>query len=102
MLAGPFAFLAGALFFAVALEVWWAFGGRALMGIGVGLAASPATAAILEFGSLERAKNAASVTIGPRPSALLLGGGLTEYGPWPTRLCFWIFALFLIFLVIGT
>jgi MFS family permease len=41
MLAGLFASLAGALLFAVAPDMWWVFAGRALMGIGVGLAASP-------------------------------------------------------------
>src|SRR5271156_5199236 len=64
MLAGLFASLVGALLFAVAPDVWWVFAGRALMGIGVGLAASPSTAAILEFSSPERANNAASVTMG--------------------------------------
>src|ERR1700756_2064035 len=39
MLAGLFASLVGALLFAVAPDVWWVFAGRALMGIGVGLAA---------------------------------------------------------------
>src|SRR5712675_3783785 len=41
MLAGLFASLAGAVLFAIAPDVWWVFAGRALMGIGVGLAASP-------------------------------------------------------------
>jgi predicted MFS family arabinose efflux permease len=106
MLAGLWASLAGALLFAVAPDVWWVFAGRALMGIGVGLAASPSTAAILEFTSPERAKSAASVTMGAQAigfaTALLLGGALTQYGPWPTRLCFWVFAVFLIVLLIGT
>ncbi len=106
MLAGLFASLAGALLFAVAPDVSWVFGGRALMGIGVGLAASPSTAAILEFSSPKRAKSAALVTMGAQAigfaAALLLGGALTEYGPWPTRLCFWVLALFLIVLLIGT
>jgi MFS family permease len=106
MLAGLFASLTGALLFAVAPDVWWVFAGRGLMGIGVGLAASPSTAAILEFTSPERAKSAALVTMGAQAigftAALLLGGALTEYGPWPTRLCFWILALFLIILLIGT
>jgi MFS family permease len=62
MLAGLFASLVGALLFAVAPNVCWVFAGRALMGIGVGLAASPSTAAILEFTS--RNKSAASVTMG--------------------------------------
>jgi len=106
MLAGLLASLVGALLFAVAPDVWWVFAGRALMGIGVGLVASPSTAAILEFTSPERARSAASVTMGAQAigfaTALLLGGALTEYGPWPTRLCFWILALFLIVLLIGT
>ncbi len=106
MLASLFASLAGALLFAVAPDVWWVFAGRAMMGIGVGLAASSSTAAILEFTSPERAKSAALVTMGAQaigfPAALLLGGALTEYGPWPTRLCFWVLALFLIVLLIGT
>jgi len=86
--------------------VWWVFAGRALMGIGVGLAASPSTAAILEFSSPERAKSAALVTMGAQAigfaAGLLLGGALTQYGPWPTRLCFWVLALYLIVLLIGT
>jgi predicted MFS family arabinose efflux permease len=106
MLAGLFASLVGALLFAVAPDVWWVFAGRALMGIGVGLAASPSTAAILEFTSPARAKSAASVTMGAQAigfaAALLLGGALTEYGPWPTRLCFWILAGLLFILLTGT
>jgi hypothetical protein len=35
-------------------------------------------------------------------AALLLGGALTEYAPWPTRLCFWVLAVFLIVLLMGT
>src|SRR5882757_7983185 len=105
MLAGLLASLAGALLLAVAPDVWWVFAGRALMGIGVGLAAGPSTAAILEFTRPERAKRAATVTMGAQAigfaAALLLGGALTEYGPWPTRLCFWVLALFLIMLLIG-
>jgi MFS family permease len=105
MLAGLFASLVGALLFAVAPDVAWVFAGRALMGIGVGLAASPSTAAILEFSSPERANSAASVTVAAQAigfvAALLLGGALTEYGPWPTRLCFWVLAVFLGILLIG-
>ena len=106
MLAGLFASLVGALLFAVAPDVWWVFAGRALMGIGVGLAASPSTAAILEFSSPERVRSAAALTMAAQAigfaAALLLGGALTEYGPWPTRLCFWVLAFFLIVLLIGT
>jgi MFS family permease len=106
MLAGLSASLLGALSFAAAPDVWWLFGGRALMGIGVGLTLSPSTAAILEFSSPERAKSAASVTMAAQAAgfvaALLLGGTLTEYGPWPTRLCFWVLAAFLVILLAAT
>jgi len=77
-LAGLFASLVGALLFAVAPDVRWVFGGRALIGIGVGLAASPSTAAILEFSSPERARSAAAFTMAAQAvgftAALLLGG----------------------------
>src|SRR5258705_162183 len=70
------------------------------------LAASPSTAAILEFSSPERAKRAALVTMGAQAigfaAGLLLGGALTQYGPWPTRLCFWVLALYLTVLLIRT
>jgi predicted MFS family arabinose efflux permease len=106
MLAGLFASLVGALLFAVAPDVWWLFAGRALMGIGVGLSVSPSTAAILEFSSPEHAKSAASVTMAAQAvgfaAALLLGGALTEYAPWPTRLCFWVLAVFLLILLAAT
>jgi predicted MFS family arabinose efflux permease len=106
MLAGLLASLAGALLFAVAPDVGWIFAGRILMGIGVGLAAGPSTAAILEFTRAGRAKDAALVTMGAQATgfaaALLLGGALTQYGPWPTRLCFWILAVLLFILLVGT
>jgi predicted MFS family arabinose efflux permease len=106
MLAGVFASLVGALSFAVAPDVWWLFGGRALMGIGVGLSVSPSTAAILEFSRSERPKSAASVTMAAQAvgfvAALLLGGALTQYAPWPTRLCFWVLAAFLLILLATT
>ncbi len=99
MLAGVCASLAGALVFAVAPSVGWVFAGRALMGVGVGLSAGPSTAAILEFCRGRDAKRAASLTMtaqaGGFAAALLVGGALTEYGPSPTRLCFWVLAVLL-------
>ena len=106
MLAGVAASLVGALLFAVAPLMWWLFVGRALMGIGVGLSVAPSTAAIVEFISPERAERAASVTMLAQAAgftiALLLGGALTQYGPWPMHLCFWILVAFLVILLIGT
>jgi MFS family permease len=106
MLAGLGASLVGAVLFAVAPDVRWVFAGRAFTGVGVGLSAGPATAAILEFCSHQDAKHAASLTMaaqaGGFAAALLVGGALTEYGPWPTRLCFWVFAALLAALTIAT
>jgi Major Facilitator Superfamily len=106
MLLGLGASLIGTVLFAVALNVWWVFAGRAFMGVGVGLSAGPSTAAILEFGSSQDTRRAASLTMtaqaGGFAAALLVGGALTEYAPWPTRLCFWVLAILLAALVIAT
>jgi MFS family permease len=106
MLAGLSAALIGAVLFAVAPDAWWVFTGRAFMGIGVGLSAGPSTAAILEFCDGQDARHAASLTMaaqaGGFAAALLIGGALTEYGPWPTRLCFWVLAGLLAVLTIAT
>jgi predicted MFS family arabinose efflux permease len=92
MLLGLGASLIGAVLLAAAPDVWWVLVGRALMGVGVGLTAGPSTAAILEFSSHQDAKRAASLTMTAQAGgficALLLGGALTQYGPWPTHLCF--------------
>ena len=105
MLVGLSASLAGALLFAVAPNVWWVFAGRVFMGVGVGLSAGPSTAAILEFCRGQDAGRAASLTMtaqaGGFAAALLLGGALTQYGPWPTRLCFWVLAILLAALMIA-
>jgi MFS family permease len=106
MLLGLGASLVGALLFAVARDVWWVFAGRAFMGVGVGLSAGPSTAAILEFCNHQDAKRAASLTITVQAAGfaagLLLGGALTEYGPWPTRLCFAVLAVLLLVLLAAT
>jgi MFS family permease len=99
MLVGLGASLTGALLFAIAPNVWFVLGGRAFMGVGVGLTVGPSTAAILEFASHRDARRAASLTMIAQATgftlALLVGGALTEYGPWPTRLCFWVLAVLL-------
>jgi len=84
--------------FRVAPDVWWVFAGRAFMGVGVGLSVGPSSAAILEFSS-DQAPSGRVTTMtaqaGGFAAALLVGGALTEYGPWPTRLCFWVLAVLL-------
>ena len=98
MLLGLGASLIGAFLFAVAPSVLWLFAGRAIMGVGVGLTAGPSTAAMVEFSAEGQAKRAASITAAAQAfgfaAALLLGGALTQYAPWPTHLSFWVlFAL---------
>jgi MFS family permease len=102
MLMGLTASLAGAVLFAVAPNVAWLFAARALMGIGVGLSAGPSTAAVLEFSTGSRA--ALLTTLAQATgfaAALLLGGALTEYAPWPTRLSFWVLAALLALLLVA-
>jgi hypothetical protein len=66
----------------------------------------PLTAALLEFSSHRDPKRAAALTMtaqaGGFIAALLVGGALTEYAPWPTRLCFLVFAGLLAALTIAT
>jgi MFS family permease len=94
MLLGLGASLIGAFLFAVAPNVLWLFAGRAMMGVGVGLTAGPSTAAMVEFSAEGQAKRAASITAAAQAfgfaAALLLGGALTQYAPWPTHLSFWV------------
>jgi predicted MFS family arabinose efflux permease len=103
MLMGLGASLAGTVLFASAPDVVWLFAARALMGVGVGLTAGPSTAAIVEFGTGGPSKRAATITTVAQASgfaaALLLGGALTQYAPWPTRLSFWILAALLALLL---
>jgi MFS family permease len=105
MLIGLAASLAGVFAFAVAPDVVWLFVGRALMGIGVGLTASPSTAAMLEFseGQSQRAASvAAAAQAAGFAAALLLGGALIEYARYPTRLPFWFLFAVLVVLFVAT
>jgi predicted MFS family arabinose efflux permease len=99
MLLGLGASLAGTLLFAVAPNVAWLFAARALMGIGVGLTTGPSTAAVMEFSAGGAFKRAALITTVSQATgfaaALLLGGALVQYAPWPTRLSFWVLAALL-------
>lgn len=88
--------LAGVLLFAVAPDVGVVFAGRALMGVGVGLSLTPATAAITEFSAPGKASRAGSIatlaTAAGLGLAFLVGGALIEYAPYPTHLSFWVLA----------
>ncbi|MNS64607.1 multidrug resistance protein D [compost metagenome] len=94
ILLGLGASLLGVLLFAIAPSVSWLFAGRALMGIGVGLSTGASTAAMVEFGSERQGKRAASIMAAAQAfgfgAALLVGGALTQYAPWPLHLSFWV------------
>ncbi|WP_410784897.1 MFS transporter [Kribbella sp. C-35] len=94
MLYGVGALLAGVLLFAIAPSVGWVYAGRALMGAGVGLALTPATAAVLEFSARGKAARASSITTAATAAGLslatIVGGGLIEYAPAPLHLDFWV------------
>jgi MFS family permease len=97
MLLGLAASLFGALLFSLAPSVSWIFAGRIFMGIGVGLAAGPATAAMIEFNptsspAYSSTMNAAAQALG-WGAATLIGGALIQYAPFPTRLNFWLLSI---------
>ncbi|THG31082.1 MFS transporter [Naasia lichenicola] len=85
---------AGCLAFAVAPDLGWVLAGRALMGAGVGLSLSPATAAMIDFGGPSRAHRASSTTTAATATGLalatLVGGALVQYAPAPMHLSFWV------------
>jgi MFS family permease len=94
MLYGVGALLAGVLLFAIAPSVGWVYAGRALMGAGVGLALTSATAAAVEFSAHGKAARASSITTAATAAGLslatIVGGGLIEYAPAPLHLDFWV------------
>ena len=102
ILCGLAASLLGVLLFALAPSVGWVFVGRAFMGMGVGLSAGPASAAMLEFSSPGQSDRASAMNTAAQSSGLalatLVGGALVEYAPFPTRLNFWV--LFVVLLAI--
>src|SRR5882762_6824772 len=106
MLLGLGASLIGTLLFAVAPDVLWLFAGRAFAGIGVGLTAGASTAAMVDFSTEGQSSRAASVTTAAQAfgftGALLLGGALTQYAPWPTRLGFWLLFALIVLLFVAT
>ena len=92
MLAGLGSIALGVLIFAIAPDVAWLFVGRIFQGVGVGLALSPAGAALVEYGrSVSRASsiNTLATAVG-LTIATVLGGGLVQYAPWPRELTFWV------------
>jgi hypothetical protein len=94
LLAGVIAMAAGILLFAVAPNVGWLFAGRAFQGIGVGLALSPASAAMVEFNPGGRSARASSINTAATAVGLalatLVGGALVQYAFAPLHLSYWV------------
>ena len=94
ILIGLTALALGSAVFGLAPDLAWVFAGRGLMGVGVGLALSPATAAMIEFGGPSRAHRASSTTTAATATGLalatLVGGALVQYAPFPLHLTFWV------------
>jgi MFS family permease len=94
LLAGVAIIALGVLMFAVAPNVVWLFGGRALQGIGLGLATSPASAAMVEFAHKGNTRRASAINTAATASGLALativGGALVQYAPAPLYASFWV------------
>ncbi len=102
MLLGLAASIVGVFLFAVAPDITWVFVGRAFMGVGVGLSASPSTAAMVEFGGSNGSAKASYVTAAGQALglalAVLVAGALIQYAPFPTRFNFLVLLAVLIVL----
>src|SRR6202140_770433 len=85
--------LLGTALFAIAPGVLWVFAGRAFIGLGVGLCAGPAAAALLEFSAVGEETRASSINTLAQAVGIVLativGGALIQYAPYPTHLNFW-------------
>ena len=105
MLAALVFSLFGALTLAWAVDVEWLLVARAVMGVGVGLASGASTAAILEFSPTGDPERAAAATNLAQAlgfaTALLLGGALIQYAPYPLRLDFVVLAVVIATLILA-
>jgi MFS family permease len=108
MALGLVAELVGVLMFALAPDVAWLLIGRAFMGLGVGLSLSTAIVAMVEFSRPGREKRASvlgtAISAVGLALAMLVGGALTQYAPYPLRLNFFVLAAAIVvvsFFVLG-
>jgi MFS family permease len=94
ILIGLSSSLLGAALFAIAPSIFWVFVGRAFIGLGVGLCAGPAAAALLEFSAAGQETRASSINTVAQAIgialATIVGGALIQYAPYPTHLNFWV------------
>ncbi|WP_027134626.1 MFS transporter [Geminicoccus roseus] len=98
---GVAASAAGTLLFVLAGDVATLMAGRVLMGIGVGLAAGPSAAALVAAAGGARQGSAATIIAQAAglAAALLMGGALVQYAPYPTRLSFVVLFSLLVLLL---
>lgn len=94
MVAGVGSIAAGALVFGIAPDLGALIAGRVLMGVGVGLALSPATALMVATAKPASSGMASSIATASTAiglaSATLVGGALVEYAPTPLHLSYWV------------
>jgi Domain of unknown function (DUF427)/Major Facilitator Superfamily len=94
ILIGLSSSLLGTALFAIAPSVLWVFVGRAFIGLGVGLCAGPAAAALLEFSAAGQETRASSINTLAQAVGIVLativGGALIQCAPYPTHLNFWV------------
>jgi MFS family permease len=94
LLIGLSSSLVGTALFAIAPSVVWVFAGRAFSGLGVGLCAGPAAAALVEFSAAGQETRASSInTVGQAvgiAAATIVGGALIQYAPYSVHLNFWV------------
>ncbi len=97
ILGGLAAIVLGGVALGLAPWVWVVFLGRVLLGLGVGLALSPATAAVMEFGGPDGARRAGSTvsaaTAVGLTLAMFVGGTFIEFAPAPMVLNQWVLVL---------
>lgn len=94
LVAGVATIAAGALVLALAPTLPWLYVGRVVQGVGVGLAISPASAALVDFSPDGRSGRASAVNTAATALgtglAILVGGALVQHARWPLHLAFWV------------
>ena len=105
ILLGVLASMIGVLLFAVAPGIAWVLVGRALMGIGVGLSLSPATARMIDLAGPAASARTSSIATASTATGLalatLIGGALVQYGPAPLHLTFWVLLVVEVVVFVG-
>ncbi|MFC4808639.1 MFS transporter [Paenibacillus sp. GCM10023250] len=104
LLIGLAFLLIGGLFFALAPNVYWLFGGRMLQGVGVGLTLGAGAAALVEFNPYANQKIAGSVNTISQALGIFIatcgGASLIKYAPFPLHFSYWVFSAFVLLSIV--